>query len=280
MDILDTTDSLIHNRVFIHNLGNLCKSCYIAEIDNLFIYAGAKKDWRRDVPREISSQRMHRLNEWVEGIKDKASKELSDSILRRFAEFLFKNVDDDSTETYIVRQILEGQSALDTVPNSTERLVPSDIDELLERVIKGLPRAMYPLKNRRKGSPAIEFSNEYDVQDLFNSLLQPWVSDIRSEEYTPSYAGSSTRMDVLLHEHKTVCELKFVRDASHAKRVGGELTIDIAHYRQHPTCKTLYAIIYDAAGFIRNPDGLRSDIESSSESLDVKVFIIPKRTLQ
>ena len=279
MDILDTTDSLIHNRVFIHNLGNLCKSCYIAEIDNLFIYAGAKKDWRRDVPREISSQRMHRLNEWVEGIKDKASKELSDSILRRFAEFLFKNVDDDSTETYIVRQILEGQSALDTVPNSTERLVPSDIDELLEAVIKGLPRAMNPLKIRRRGKPSIVFDDEYDLQDLFNVLLQPWVKDIRPEEYTPSYAGTSARMDSLLQTYKIVCEIKFVRDAAHARKIGDELTIDIAHYRKHPGCEKLYAVIYDPNGLISNPDGLKADIEAGSEELYVTVYIVPQRTL-
>ena len=274
----DSSEALIHNRVFIHNLGNLCKGCYIAEIDKLFVYAGANKDWRRDLPREINSQRMHRLNEWVDGIKDNASKELSDSILRRFAEFLLKNEENDSTESYIVRQILEGQSPLESVSNSTERLVPSDIDELLARVIKGLPRAMYPLKNRRRDKPNIVFDDEYDVQDLFNALLQPWVKDIRPEEYTPSYAGTSSRMDFLLQQHDIVCEIKFVRDATHARKIGDELTIDVAHYRQHPKCKKLYALIYDANEQIPNPDSVMSDIESIAESLEVKVFIISHRT--
>ena len=279
MDILDTADSLIHNRVLIHNLGNLCKGCYIAEIDKLFIYAGAKKDWRRDLPRDIGSERMHRLNEWVEGIKDNASKETSDSILRHFSEFLLTNEDDGSTETYIVRKILAGQDALGTEPSSTERLIPTDIDKLLERVIKGLPRAMYPLRNRRRGKPSMAFADEYDVQDLFKALLSPWVKDIRAEEYTPSYAGTSTRMDFLLHDHRIVCELKYVHSASHAKKVGGELTIDIAHYRQHPNCETLCAVIYDPNEYIANPDGLISDLESNAEHPTVKVFILSTRTL-
>ena len=80
---------------------------------------------------------------------------------------------------------------------------------------------MYPFRNRRKNKAAVQFSDEYDLQDLFHALLRPWVKDIRPEEYTPSYVGSSTRMDFLLREHKIVCELKFVRSASHAKKVGG-----------------------------------------------------------
>ena len=154
--------------------------------------------------------------------------------------------------------------------------MPSDIDILLERIIKRLPRAMYPLKNRRRGKPSITFSDEYDLQDLFNALLQPWVKDIRSEEYTPSYAGTSTRMDFLLYDHKIVCELKFVRDATHARKIGDELTIDVAHYRKHPDCKKLVAVIYDSKGLISNPRGLRTDIESDSHGLEVMVFIIPQ----
>ena len=270
----DSSEALIHNRVLIHNLGNLCKGCYIAEIDKLFRYAGANKDWRRDLPREIDSQRMHRLNEWVDGIKDNASKELSDSILKRFAEFLLKNVENDSTESYIVRQILEGQSPLESASNSTERLVPSNIDELLARVIKGLPRAMYPFRNRRKNKVAIEFTDEYDIQDIFHALLLPWVEDIRAEEHTPSFAGSSARPDFELRKHGVICEVKFVRSRSHAKGVGDELLIDIARYGNTGDWLTLYAIVYDPGKHLRNPAGLKSDLESENEKLTVKAFIL------
>lgn len=76
---------------------------------------------------------------------------------------------------------------------------------------------MYPLTHRRKGLPTIGFESEYDVQDLLHALLRPWVKDIRPEEFTPSYAGKSTRMDFLLPDHGTVVELKFVRDLAHGK---------------------------------------------------------------
>src|SRR5262249_13389385 len=86
---------------------------------------------------------------------------------------------------------------------------PAEIEELLDILINGLRRAMHPLTHRRKGAQVLSFSTEYDVQDLLHALLRPWVADIRPEEFTPSYAGSSTRMDFLLPKYKIVLELKF-----------------------------------------------------------------------
>jgi hypothetical protein len=117
---------------------------------------------------------------------------------------------------------------------------PADIEELLLVLVKNLRRAMNPLTQRRKGSVCLSFETEYDVQDLLHALLRPWVADIRPEEFTPSYAGSSTRMDFLLPAHKLVLELKFVRDANHAAKIGNELIIDIEHYRRHPECDSLW----------------------------------------
>jgi hypothetical protein len=79
---------------------------------------------------------------------------------------------------------------------------PTEIPELLDVLLKGLRRAMHPLTHRRKGAQALSFTTEYDVQDLLHALLRPWIADIRPEEFTPSYAGSSTRMDFLLPKYK------------------------------------------------------------------------------
>jgi hypothetical protein len=104
---------------------------------------------------------------------------------------------------------------------------PAKTDELLEILIKGLRRAMDQLIRRRKEARALSFSTEYDVQDLLHALLRPWVADIRPEEFTPSYAGSSTRMDFLLPKYKIVLESKFVRNPDNAKKIGNELIVDM-----------------------------------------------------
>ncbi|MEJ5311415.1 MAG: hypothetical protein WHX52_16765 [Anaerolineae bacterium] len=152
---------------------------------------------------------------------------------------------------------------------------PDNIEKLLSILILGLPRAMYPLRNRRKDAPcSIQFNNEYDVQDLLHTLLQPWIRDIRPEEYTPSYAGSSTRIDFVLAEHNIVVEVKYVRDQTHAKKIGDELIIDIARYRTHPQCKQLWIVVYDSSRLIKNPDGLKLDLEKHSESIRVRTYIL------
>jgi hypothetical protein len=154
---------------------------------------------------------------------------------------------------------------------------PAQVDELLEVVVRGLRRAMHPLTHRRKGAQPLTFGNEYDVQDLLHALLRPWISDIRPEEFTPSYAGSSTRMDFLLPAHELVIETKIVRDRAHAKRIGDELIIDIEHYRRHPNCKTLWCVVYDPDHLITNAQGLKNDLDGDRQSKDgqvaVKTFI-------
>ncbi|HTT19040.1 MAG TPA: hypothetical protein VMG82_08840 [Candidatus Sulfotelmatobacter sp.] len=155
---------------------------------------------------------------------------------------------------------------------------PADVDELLLVLLKNLRRAMHPLTHRRRGAISLTFAAEYDVQDLLHALLRPWVADIRPEEFTPSYAGTSTRMDFLLPAHRTVIEMKFVRDADHAKKIGNELIEDIEHYRKHPDCGILWCVIYDPEHLIRNPEGLKKDLEgtrSSKEgSVEVKVLVL------
>ncbi|KIC86449.1 hypothetical protein [Pantoea agglomerans] len=166
----------------------------------------------------------------------------------------------------------------ETASNYQQPVIPEKVEALLERLVKGLQRAMHPLTNRRKGSQRLSFESEYDVQDLLHSLLRPWVQDIRPEEFTPSYAGVSTRMDFLLPAHNLVLETKIVRDRHHSKKIGDELTIDIAHYRKHGDCKNLWCVIYDPNKFITNPSGLIADLQGEHTSkegeVSVRVFVL------
>jgi hypothetical protein len=169
------------------------------------------------------------------------------------------------------QDVAGGESS--NVPVGTNSLMPSGVDDLLKVVAQGLRRAMHPLTHRRKGAQSLSFSSEYDVQDLLHAMLRPWVSDIRSEEYTPSYAGTSTRMDFLLPDHGAVIETKLVRDRAHGRTIGNELIIDIAHYQRHPACRTLWCVIYDPDHLIANAGGLRGDLEGLHSTKDGEVQV-------
>ena len=160
------------------------------------------------------------------------------------------------------------------ISNIEKLVIPSEINELIKVVIQGIPRSIKPLKIRRKDTQSIKFDSEYDIQSLLHALLSPWIRDIRTEEYTPSYVGNSTRIDFLLPTYETVIEAKYVRNSQHAKKVGDELLIDIAHYRVHPHCQTLWIAIYDPEQLLQNPDGIANDLQNHTELLTVNCIVI------
>ena len=132
------------------------------------------------------------------------------------------------------------------------------------------------LRTRHGGRPTFEVDDEYDVQDLLHALLRLHFDDIRPEEWTPSYAGKSSRMDFLLKKEKTVIEVKKTRKGLDAKQLGEELIIDMAHYRNHPDCNTLICFAYDPENRIANATGLESDLSSDDPDFTVCVIISPK----
>lgn len=261
---------------FLRKIAVLGKDYYsLRTIDDLFIFAGADPGDRMEPEAPQGSERMDRVYGWARGIEARSPGRLND-VLVGVAAQMVDNTDIPEGDRAFLRR--EGHvptllQAVDTTPE-----LPSSIEQLLERIIRGLPRATRPLRYRRKGSAVLEFSNEYDLQSLFHSLISPWVKDIRPEEYTPSYAGSSTRIDFLLADHDLVVELKFVRDRSHATKVGNELVLDVAHYRAHPSCRFMWAVIYDPEGLISNPDGLRNDLDGEHKdqrgSVTVKTLVL------
>lgn len=126
-------------------------------------------------------------------------------------------------------------------------------------------------RQRHKDRETLKINDEYDVQDLIHALLRLFFDDIRPEEWSPSYAGSRSKMDFLLKEEEIVVELKF--DLTD-REIGDQLLVDIARYREHPNCKTLICFVYDPKGKVKNRKGLERDLaRQSNEQLSVKVFI-------
>jgi len=133
------------------------------------------------------------------------------------------------------------------------------------------------LKTRHGDRQTITIDDEYDVQDLLHALLRLFFDDIRKEEWTPSYAGGSARMDFLLKRESIVIETKMTRRGLGDKEIGEQLIVDIARYRAHPDCKRLICFVYDPNEFVRNPAGLEGDLSKTYEKLEVEVLIFPKK---
>ncbi|MBX7044332.1 MAG: hypothetical protein K1X86_00730 [Ignavibacteria bacterium] len=146
--------------------------------------------------------------------------------------------------------------------------------ENIELIIEKFDRVTKALRHRHDNRPTLDIADEYDVQDLLHSLLKLYFDDVRPEEWCPSYAGKSSRMDFLLKSEEIVIEAKMTRANLKDKEIGSQLIEDIARYKEHPNCKTLICFVYDPQSYIKNPKGVENDLNKSKE-LNVRVFIRP-----
>lgn len=147
---------------------------------------------------------------------------------------------------------------------------------IVEHICRRFHLIAQQLRNRHNNRHTIEITDEYDVQDLLHVLLRIHFDDVRTEEYTPSYAGGSSRMDFLLKEEKIIIEVKKTRDGLGPKELGDQLLMDVERYKGHPDCKTLLCFIYDPDGRILNPKGLENDLARKTEKIILKVLIVPR----
>ncbi|MFD8965886.1 hypothetical protein ACFV0C_12945 [Streptomyces sp. NPDC059568] len=144
--------------------------------------------------------------------------------------------------------------------------------ELLEGACRNLPHVMTLLRHDHK-SGFLTFTDEYDVQHLLHALLVFHFSDVRPEEFSPSRAGSNTRIDFILPDVRVAVEVKMTRRGLDGKKLGDELAADILRYRAHPDTSALFCVIFDPDRRVSNPVGFEKDISRSSDDFPVRAVI-------
>jgi hypothetical protein len=156
---------------------------------------------------------------------------------------------------------------------------PSNDDDVVNVVVKICHRfdvAARRLRSRRTSRQPLVMNDEYDVQYLLGALLDIHFDDIQPEDYVPSFAGGSSRIDFVLRRERIAIEAKRTRQDLTAKKLGEELIIDIAKYNTHDGVDTLICFVYDPEHIIDNPRGVESDLEKTpSGRLKVRVCVRP-----
>jgi hypothetical protein len=200
-----------------------------------------------------------------------------------------RSVRDSSAETVlrsnidITRQAIGGlksdinQGIRDKNGKLTEKTVENVVNDSLtaiENICNRFSTVSRQLNNRHNSRPTLDVNDEYDVQDLLHALLLLHFKDIRKEEWTPSFAGASSRMDLLVKSEQLVIEAKKTSNKLRDKEIGKQLKLDIVDYRKHPNCKTLVCFVFDPQREISNPTAIENDLaELSTKDMLVKVFI-------
>jgi hypothetical protein len=163
--------------------------------------------------------------------------------------------------------VLHAVGALSAGPNTAADLVCD--------LARHFPVFVSELTKRHGSRVPLEVKDEYDVQDLFRAALRLHFRDVRKEEWNPSYGGVQSRSDLLLKPERIVVETKMTRQGLGQREVVEELTIDKAHYRGHPNCRTLVCFIYDPDRRLGNPGAIEMDLAERTEVLDVRVVVSP-----
>lgn len=132
------------------------------------------------------------------------------------------------------------------------------------------------LRKRYGNREIFSVTDEYDVQDLYHSLLKLFFDDVRPESYVPEYAGGNSRIDFVLKTERIAIEIKKTRESLKAKELGEQLIIDIERYKQYPEINCLFCFVYDPDGWIENPTGIENDLSKTSDGLSVIVKIKPE----
>lgn len=134
------------------------------------------------------------------------------------------------------------------------------------------------LKRRHGKRETLLVNDEYDAQDLLRSLLRVFFKDVRPEDYVPSHAGASSRIDFVLPEYGLAVELKYGRESLSDADLGAELIVDTKRYGSRDDVQHLLCLVFDLDGTISNPRGIESDLERehSKDGLAVTVKIIDR----
>ncbi len=221
----------------------------------------------------------------IEKVFSNTSRHLEDFNGIRYSTHVFTTDDDDSGfhKAYLqgldtAKEILSSMIDEITEFGVVDPNFSSNVDSLtvIENICARFHLVARQLRSRHQGRPTIEIDDEYDVQDLFHSLLHLHFSDIRSEEWTPGYAGGSSRIDFLLKQEQITVEIKKTRKSLSPKDIGDQLIIDSKRYKAHPDSKCLFCFIYDPEGRIGNPVGLENDLTEREKDFKIIVVIHPK----
>jgi REase_DpnII-MboI len=151
----------------------------------------------------------------------------------------------------------------------------SEAISLVQRVFDSFHAFALELRNRQRDRTPFEIRDEYDVQDLMRAMLGLQFDEVLPEEHTPSFAGSSSRMDFVLRRERIVVETKMTRPNLKQQDLADELIVDHRRYSTHPFCDVLMCFAYDPDRRLHQPRALETDLQNVSGPPSLYVSVRP-----
>ena len=91
-----------------------------------------------------------------------------------------------------------------------------------------------------------DLSNEYDFQNLFWTVVKPWLPNLAREEVAITYDNQKKNADFNLFGNKIIIEMKHIKDAGTKAAVVKTLTGLKEFYKEHPNARVIiFAILVE-----------------------------------
>lgn len=120
----------------------------------------------------------------------------------------------------------------------------------------------------------VDLASEYDCQNLFYTVIKPWIPGIGREEITIRYDGQDKIADFNLFDSKLIVEMKFIDGDSKKREVVKTLDGLGRFYSQNSNIKILLFFIFVKEGVSVDATRWASDYTFSKNSPQVLTHVI------
>lgn len=166
---------------------------------------------------------------------------------------------------------LPGKSMYDLIDKTMAIIV---IRRILQNFYKHI-KAMYQDEVhgngtiRKENLDCIQIGNEYDVQRILYSLINPIFPNARLEVVGDT-GYNSVRYDITLDEYEIIIEVKCTRPSMTERSLREELGADSFHYK----ADHLFLFIFDKVGLIKNPEAFAKSFKREKQDFDKELEAI------
>jgi predicted nucleotidyltransferase len=144
---------------------------------------------------------------------------------------------------YFKRANENGLTAKPYIGSSTE-----EASEFIIEILKGLIPSAHSVKKRGQANTGWtkNLNDEYDFQNLFWTVVKPWLPNLSEEDVELKYDGQEKKSDFNLFNNQLVIELKHIKNDGDKRAIVKTLSGLKDFYVQHPNIRTLiFGILVD-----------------------------------
>jgi hypothetical protein len=129
-------------------------------------------------------------------------------------------------------------------------------------------------KGDAKSGWTINLTSEYDCQNLFFTVVKPWLPSLGREEVAVRYDGQSKLSDFSLFDSKLIIEMKFIDGAGKKNEVVKTLGGLSSFYAQNANVGALLFVIFAAHDVAVDAPKWESDFSFETHSPFVRTIVV------